>query len=113
VRDGGRWLADAGRARARRPPLGCSASGAGRTDGIVLLPLADLLATSDVVSVHLRLSDECRGLLGRDRLRMMKPGSVLVNTARGAVVDQQALIEVLRNGALSAAGLDVFTEEPP
>jgi phosphoglycerate dehydrogenase-like enzyme len=72
----------------------CSTSGAGRTDGIVLLPLADLLATSDVVSVHLRLSDECRGLLGRDRLRMMKPGSVLVNTARGAVVDQEALIEV-------------------
>lgn len=81
-------------------------------DGVVLLPLGALLSTSDVVSVHLRLSDESRGLLDRDRLLEMKPGSVLVNTARGAVVDQDALVEVLREGPLSAAGLDVFTDEP-
>ena len=82
------------------------------SDGVVLLPLVTLLASSDVVSVHLKLSDESRGLLGKDQLRMMKPGSVLVNTARGAIVDEDALVDVLRNGPLSAAGLDVFTEEP-
>jgi phosphoglycerate dehydrogenase-like enzyme len=81
-------------------------------DGIVLLPMSTLLATADVVSVHLRLSDESRGLLGRDQLSAMKPGSVLVNTARGAVVDQDALVDVLRDGPLAAAGLDVFTDEP-
>jgi len=81
-------------------------------DGIVLLPLASLLAGSDVVSVHLRLSDESRGLLGQDQLRMMKPGSVLVNTSRGALVDEDALVDVLRNGPVSSAGLDVFAEEP-
>jgi len=78
----------------------------------VLLPLDTLLATSDVVSVHLRLSDESRGLLGRERLGAMKRGSVLVNTARGAVVDEDALVDVLRSGPLAAAGLDVFSQEP-
>lgn len=81
-------------------------------DGIPRLPLDELLATSDLVSVHLRLSEESRGLLTGDRLRAMKPGSVLVNTARGAIVDQDALAEVLRDGPLRAAGLDVFAHEP-
>lgn len=81
-------------------------------DGVPRLPMGELLATSDVVSVHLRLSDESRGLLTAERLRAMKPGSVLVNTARGAIVDQDALAEVLRDGPLRAAGLDVFAHEP-
>lgn len=81
-------------------------------DGIVLLPLPALLATADVVSVHLRLSDASRGLLGREQLYGMKPGSVLVNTARGAIVDGDALVDVLRSGPLAAAGLDVFEDEP-
>lgn len=81
-------------------------------DGIPRLPLHELLASSDVVSVHLRLSDESRGLLSADRLRSMKQGSVLVNTARGAIVDETALVEVLRNGPLRAAGLDVYVTEP-
>jgi phosphoglycerate dehydrogenase-like enzyme len=81
-------------------------------DGVVLVPLSTLLATSDVVSVHVRLSDESRGLLGRDQLFAMKPGSVLVNTARGAVVDEDALVAALREGPLAAAGLDVFSQEP-
>lgn len=81
-------------------------------DGVPRLPINELLATSDVVSVHLRLSDESRGYLNADRLRAMKPGSVLVNTARGAIVDQEALAHVLRHGPLRAAGLDVFTDEP-
>lgn len=81
-------------------------------DGVVLLPLQTLLATSDVVSVHLRLSEESRGLLDGERLAAMKPGSVLVNTSRGAVVDEDALVGVLRAGPLAAAGLDVFATEP-
>jgi phosphoglycerate dehydrogenase-like enzyme len=91
-----------------------TATAAGRPgpDGVVLLPLDALLATADVVSVHLRLSDESRGLLDRARLGAMKPGVVLVNTSRGAVVDEDALVDALRDGPLAAAGLDVFADEP-
>ena len=81
-------------------------------DGHRRLPLDEVLAVSDVLSVHLRLSDQSRGLLDSERLRRMKPGSVLVNTARGAIVDEAALVEVLKDGPLSAAGLDVFVTEP-
>ncbi|MFI6086212.1 NAD(P)-dependent oxidoreductase [Streptomyces sp. NPDC051217] len=90
-----------------------SESGNARSvDGIPRIPLDELLATSDVVSVHLRLSERSRGYLSRERLRAMKPGSVLINTARGAIVDPDALAEVLSNGPLRAAGLDVFAHEP-
>lgn len=80
--------------------------------GVVRLPLDDLLATSDVVSIHLRLSDESRGLLDREKLWQMKPGALLINTSRGAIVDEPALIEALREGRLAGAGLDVFSTEP-
>ena len=76
------------------------------------LPLGELLATSDVVSIHARLSEATRHLIDRDGLRGMKPGAVLVNTARGAIVDQDALVTALREGPLSAAGLDVTVGEP-
>jgi D-3-phosphoglycerate dehydrogenase len=81
-------------------------------DGVPRLALDDLLRTSDILSIHLRLSDESRGLLNAARLRSMKPGSVLINTARGAIVDEAALAQVLRDGPLAAAGLDVFVNEP-
>ena len=74
--------------------------------------LEELLALADVVSVHLPLSADTRGLLDAKRLSATKPGSILVNTARGAVVDQQALAAALRSGHLAAAGLDVFEKEP-
>jgi len=80
--------------------------------GVPLLPLEALLSRADVVSIHLRLSDESRGLLGEDELRKMKPRSVLVNTSRGAIVNEPALLRVLASGPLAAAGLDVFGEEP-
>ena len=76
------------------------------------LPLDDLLERADVVSVHLKLSPESTGLLDRDRLARMKPGAILVNTARGAIVDEPALVDALRSGRLAGAGLDVFATEP-
>ena len=80
--------------------------------GIDRLPLLELLAASDIVSIHLRLSPESTNLLNRERLAMMKPGAILINTARGAIVDEPALVEALSSGRLSAAGLDVFATEP-
>lgn len=80
--------------------------------GYEALALDELLARSDLVSLHLPLTDESRLLLSRDRLRRMRRGAVLVNTARGGLVDQAALVDALREGHLRAAGLDVFADEP-
>jgi phosphoglycerate dehydrogenase-like enzyme len=80
-------------------------------EGTELRPLEQLLAESDAVSIHLRLSPRTRGLLDAGRLARMRPGAVLVNTSRGEIVDETALIAALRDGRLSA-GLDVFNQEP-
>ena len=71
-----------------------------------------LLADADVVSVHLALTPETRGLLGARRLGLMKAGAVLVNTARGGILDEVALIAALRSGRIAHAALDVFATEP-
>lgn len=80
--------------------------------GIKQVDLETLLRTSDVVSLHLTLGDETRGFLSPERIAMMKHGVILVNTARGALVDEQALIQALRGGIIRQAGLDVFHAEP-
>jgi D-3-phosphoglycerate dehydrogenase / 2-oxoglutarate reductase len=80
--------------------------------GVQFMPLEPLLASADVVSLHLLLDDETRGFLSRDRIRAMRPGAILINTARGALVDEAAMIEALRSGHLAHAGLDVFVTEP-
>jgi len=74
--------------------------------------LEAILAASDVLSVHLPLTEETRGLLGRPELETMPSGSVLVNTARGGIVDTGTLVAALRDGPLAAAGLDVYPSEP-
>jgi phosphoglycerate dehydrogenase-like enzyme len=83
-----------------------------RTDRPGWRLLDDLLAEADVVSLHLPLTDETEGLLDARRLGLLRPGAVLVNTSRGAVVDQAALVDALRQGRPAAAGLDVFAVEP-
>ena len=80
--------------------------------GVTFVPLERLLAESDVVSMHLLLNDETRGFLSRSRIAAMRPGAILVNTARGALVDEAAMINALRDGHLRHAGLDVYDIEP-
>ncbi len=80
--------------------------------GFELVPLDTLLETSDVVSLHLRLSEETRGFLGAPQLARMKPGAIFINTARGPIVDEAALIDALATRRIAGAGLDVFDREP-
>lgn len=85
-----------------RPPCGLS-----RVDS-----LTELLTVSDVVTLHVPLNNATRGLLGEDEMRAMRPGGLIVNCARGGVVDQGALVEHLRSGQIGGAALDVFADEP-
>jgi D-3-phosphoglycerate dehydrogenase len=76
------------------------------------MPLEDVLRSADVVSVHLKLSEQSKNLLNEARLRMMKKTAYLVNTARGAIIDEMALVKILNEKTIAGAALDVFVEEP-
>ena len=81
--------------------------------GVTRMALADLLRESDILTVHLPLTDETRGIIGRRELSLLKPQAVFVNTCRGPIVDEVALAEVLSEGRILGAALDVLEQEPP
>lgn len=80
--------------------------------GVTLVTKDELFSQSDIVTVHMVLSDRSRGLVGASDIGKMKPTSYLINTSRGPIVDEKALVEALEKGAIAGAGLDVFDQEP-
>ena len=80
--------------------------------GFELVSLDDLLRSSDVISLHLRLSSETRSFIGKREIEKMKPSAILINTARGAIIAEQALLDALNSNRIAGAGLDVFEAEP-
>lgn len=74
---------------------------------------ADVLRLSDVISLHCPLTEETKNLIGADELQQMKPSAILINTARGGLIDDHALLDALQNGRLAGAGIDVLRNEPP
>jgi phosphoglycerate dehydrogenase-like enzyme len=81
--------------------------------GATLVDRDDLLRQADVVSLHAPLTAATRGMIGERELRLMQPHAVLINTARGALVDEHALVRALAEGWIAGAGLDVLVQEPP
>jgi phosphoglycerate dehydrogenase-like enzyme len=80
--------------------------------GVQLVDRHDLFRTADIVSIHLRNTPEAKGFVGARELALMKPTAILLNTARAALLDQDALVAALRSGQIAGAGLDVYQEEP-
>jgi D-3-phosphoglycerate dehydrogenase len=111
----GRWVAGYGDAFGMDvvayEPVG--KPGANWPEHVTRVSLEDLFTTSDVISVHVPLTESTSGLVDRSLLQRMHPGAVLVNTSRGAVVDEDALLDMLRQGKIGGAALDVLVEEPP
>lgn len=97
--------------------FGCQVYAYSRTvksiEGVCFVSLEELLKTCDIVSLHVPLNDGTRGMIGREQLDLMKKNAILINTARGPVVDSEALAEALRTGRIAGAGVDVFEMEPP
>jgi len=81
--------------------------------GVTIVSFDELLAESDIFSIHIPLNEQTRGIMGYEQFSRMKPGAYLINTSRGAVIDEQALLAVLRSGRLAGAALDVLSDEPP
>lgn len=97
--------------------FGCEVYAYSRTvknaGGIKYVDLNTLLSTCDIVSLHTPLTDATRGLIGKEQLSLMKKSAILINTARGPVLDSDALADALNNGIIAGAGIDVFETEPP
>ncbi|MDD3409536.1 MAG: NAD(P)-dependent oxidoreductase [Eubacteriales bacterium] len=99
--------------------FGCRVIGTSRShqsgvlEGVECMPLGDVLAQADIVALHCPLNDSTRGLMNAKTIAAMKDGALLLNLARGPVVDSQALADALRSGKLGGAGIDVFETEPP
>jgi glycerate dehydrogenase len=89
-----------------------STSGVKREEQYPAMELEELLKWSDIVSVHSPLNERTRGLIGRNELQMMKPSAMIINVARGGIIDEAALAEALNNEWIAAAALDVFSVEP-
>ncbi len=87
--------------------------GAAREFGVTMVALEELLRTSHVVCVNCPLTDETRGLIGEAEFALMQPGALIVNTARGGIIDEEALAAALRERRIAGAGLDVLEQEPP
>ena len=83
-----------------------------KEDGVTLVPLEELFKTADAVSIHVNYSETTHHMVNKDTLKLMKPTAVIVNTARGNVIDEEALAESLKIGRIAGAGLDVFAQEP-
>ncbi|MCI6457671.1 MAG: 2-hydroxyacid dehydrogenase [Clostridium sp.] len=97
--------------------FGCEVYGYSRTvkegNGIKYVDLNALLSTCDIVSLHVPLNDSTKGLINEENIKLMKKNAVLINTARGPVIDSKALSDALKNGTIAGAGVDVFEIEPP
>lgn len=97
--------------------FGCEVYGYNRSrkemDGVLMTDLDTLLEECDIVSLHVPLTDSTRGLIDAEKLALMKPDAILINTARGPVVDSQALADALTQGRIAGAAVDVFESEPP
>ena len=84
----------------------------GHGEGVEMLPLKEVLAQADVLSLHCPLTGETRGMINREALAKMKDGAILINTGRGAVLEEAAVVEALDSGKLYAVGADVFSDDP-
>ena len=100
--------------------FGCKLLGYSKTEkqegkdlGIEYVKLDELLTRSDIVTLHVPLNDSTRGIISKDKINLMKSSSILINTARGPIVDEEALSEALKCGKIASAGIDVFDMEPP
>ncbi len=80
--------------------------------GVTFVELGELLQKADIISLHVKLTDDSQGLIGKRELGMMKPGAILLNGARGAVIDTGALVDALNSGHLGGVGIDVYDQEP-